>query len=191
MRGESSEAGFTLVELLVAMLIFGFISTSIYLVVYSGVRSSETARTVADISEEARLGLNRMIRDTREAERLTAAAADSYTIHVDFNRDGDTTDADEQETFAFDAGNELITLNGEVLVRDIHQIGTDATFSYLSNSLEYDTDQDGEATRAEVIAAKGAGQELPFLTNVSFALEVGEGDQATHFRSEAQLRNRR
>jgi prepilin-type N-terminal cleavage/methylation domain-containing protein len=191
MRRESKEAGFTLVELLVAMLIFAFISTSIYLVVYSGVRSSETARTVADISGEARLGLNRLIRDTREAERLTAADASSYTIFIDFNRDGDTTDTDEQETFAFDAGNELITLNGEVLARDIHQIGTEPAFSYSSNSLEYDTDQDGEATRAEVIAAKGAGQEFPFLTNVSFALEVGEGDQATHFRSEAQLRNRR
>jgi prepilin-type N-terminal cleavage/methylation domain-containing protein len=191
MSPERQEAGFTLVELLVAILIFGVISTSIYLVVLSSVRGSDTARTVADISEEARLGLNRMIRDTREAERLTSVDAASYTIRVDFNRDGDTTDADEEETFLFDGDDEVITLNGEELVRDVHQIGTEAVFSYTSNSLEYDTNQDGVASRAEVIAAEGAGQEFPFLTNVSYSIEVGEGDQATQFRSEAQLRNRR
>jgi prepilin-type N-terminal cleavage/methylation domain-containing protein len=191
MSSERQEAGFTLVELLVAILIFGAVSSTVYIVVLSSVRGSDTARTVADISEEARLGLNRMIRDTREAERLTSVDAASYTIRVDFNRDGDTTDADEEETFLFDGDGGLITLNGEVLVRDVHQIGTEAVFSYTSNSLEYDTNQDGVASRAEVVAAEGAGQELPFLTNVSYDIEVGEDDQATQFRSEAQLRNRR
>jgi prepilin-type N-terminal cleavage/methylation domain-containing protein len=191
MRSERQEAGFTLVELLVAILIFGAVSSTVYIVVLSGVRGSDTARTVADISEEARLGLNRMIRDTREAERLTAVDAAAYTIRVDFNRDGDTTDSDEEETFVFDGDNALITLNGEVLVREVHQIGVEAVFSYSSNSLEYDTNQDGVASRAEVIAAEGAGQEFPFLTNVSYAIEVGDGDQATQFRSEAQMRNRR
>src|ERR687892_2087335 len=68
----ASEGGFTLVELLVVILIFAAISTSLYLAVFSGVRGGNTARNVVQISEEARLGLNRMIRDTREAKDLVA-----------------------------------------------------------------------------------------------------------------------
>ena len=83
------ESGYSLIEIFVALVVFGAISIGFYQVLISGVRGSETTRTVAEISEEARAGLNRMIRDLREADSLDAASATSFTIWVDY--DGDNT----------------------------------------------------------------------------------------------------
>lgn len=196
-----SQAGFTLVEVLVAFALFSVLSISFYAVVFGAVRGSGTSRSVAKISQEARLGLNRMVRDTREAERIVdldiSGATASYTIRVDFNRDGDTSDSGETEEFVFSQSAREITLNGDVLVRGVRQIpGTDI-FSFSSNLLEYDNGAapgtvagDGVATMAEVAAAEG-GDVFPYLTNVTFALRVFEEGRSTDFRTEAQLRNRR
>lgn len=191
MTNVRSEDGFTLVELLVALSLFAILSTSFFFVMLGGVGGSETTQQVADISEEARLGLNRMIRDTREAQRLTAASPTSYTILVDFNRDGDVVDAGEQETFRFTAG--TITLNGEVLVRGIEQVGAESVFSFSSNNLEdYDVNRNGIATMAEVQSVENdANAVLPAITTVAFSIGVNSGDRETNFRTEAQLRNRR
>jgi prepilin-type N-terminal cleavage/methylation domain-containing protein len=215
----ASEEGFTLVELLVVIMIFGAISTSLYLAVFSGVRGGHTARNVVQVSEEARLGLNRMIRDTREAKDLVAADADSYEIGIDFNLDGDTDDEGEQETFTFDPDSERILLTANIpdganptttepLVVGVSDLAGTDMFSYSSNQLEFDYEpEDGIASCAEIDdppfgvtggngdSACGA-EELPFITNVSYALQVSSGDsrngvRTTEFFAEAQLRNRR
>jgi prepilin-type N-terminal cleavage/methylation domain-containing protein len=215
----ASEEGFTLVELLVVIMIFGAISTSLYLAVFSGVRGGKTARNVVQVSEEARLGLNRMIRDTREAKDLVAADADSYEIGIDFNLDGDTDDEGEQETFTFDPGTERILLTANIpdganptttepLVVGVSDLAGTNLFTYSSNQLEYDYDpEDGIASCAEIDdppfgVSGGNGdnvcgtEEMPFITNVSYALQVSSGDarrgiRTTEFFAEAQLRNRR
>ena len=215
----ASEEGFTLVELLVVIMIFAAISTSLYLAVFSGVRGGKTARNVVQISEEARLGLNRMIRDTREAKDLVAADADSYEIGIDFNLDGDTDDEGEQETFTFDPGTGRILLTANIpdgvsptttepLVVGVSALAGTNMFSYSSNQLEYDYDpEDGIASCAEIddppFGVSGGNsdnvcgaEELPFVTNVSYALRVSSGDsrggvRTTEFFAEAQLRNRR
>ena len=192
-RPARNEEGFTLVELLVSIFIFAVLSTSFFLVMLGGTRGSEITREVVSISEEARLGLNRMVRDTREAQRLTAVGPDSYTILVDFNRDGDVVDADEEETFEFVDG--TITLNDEVLVRGVAAIGAEPVFSFSSNNLEdYDgstgDDPDGIATLEEVQFVEGADV-FPALTQVAFAIEVNSENRESEFRTEAQLRNRR
>jgi prepilin-type N-terminal cleavage/methylation domain-containing protein len=215
----ASEEGFTLVELLVVMLIFAAISTSLYFAVFSGVRGGNTAENVVRISEEARLGLNRMIRDTREAKEVLAADADSYEIGIDFNLDGDTDDEGEQETFTFDPGTERILLTANVpdganptttepLAVGVSDLPGTNMFSYSSNQLEYDYDpEDGIASCAEIDdppfgVSGGNGdnicgaEELPFVSNISYALQVSSGDarsgvRTTEFFAEAQLRNRR
>lgn len=192
---DRSESGFTLVEILVAFALFSILSISFYAVVFSAVRGSGTSRSVARVSEEARLGLNRMVRDTREAERIVdqdiSGGVESYSIRVDFNRDGDSADAGETEEFIFTESTEEITLNGDVLVRGVEKINAGTpVFSFSSNLLEYDTNADGVASLSEVSTAEG-GDVYPYLSNVTFALAVTDGDQRTTFRTEAQLRNRR
>jgi prepilin-type N-terminal cleavage/methylation domain-containing protein len=215
----ASEGGFTLVELLVVIMIFGAISTSLYLAVFAGIRGGNTADNVVQVSEEARLGLNRMIRDTREAKDLVAADADSYEIGIDFNLDGDTDDEGEQETFTFDPDSDRILLTANIpdganptttepLAVGVSDLAGTNMFTYSSNQLEYDYDpEDGIASCAEIDdppfgVSGGNGdnicgtEELPFVTNISYALQVSSGDdrsgvRTTEFFAEAQLRNRR
>lgn len=197
---RASNDGFTLIEVLVAFALFSVLSISFYAVVFGAVRGSATSRSVAKVSEEARLGLNRIVRDTREAERIVevdaTATTQSYTIRVDFNRDGDSSDPGEVERILFNESTNEIRLNGEVLVRGVEAISGTDVFEYSSNLLEYDTGVpateavDGVATMAEIAAKEGADI-YPYLSNVAIAIAIRDDDQRTEFRTEAQLRNRR
>ena len=89
-----SESGFTLVEVLVTMFVFAIVSVGFYQVMFSGSRGADTSQRVVNISEEARLGFNRLIRDTREATSLdcppvgsVCPGANGYSIIVDFDGD--------------------------------------------------------------------------------------------------------
>lgn len=203
MNATRSENGYTLIESLVALLLISIVSTTFYSVMFSGVRGSEKAREVTRVTEEARSGLNRMVRDTREADLLSSISATSYNVRIDFNGDGayENPNADgdfEDLTFSYNAISETISLNGETLVAGVDQIGTNPVFSYNSSYLEYDWDGDGVTTLAELEAAPShgittvtAGNETDFLTGVTFEFEIASGDSNEQFIAEAQLRNRR
>jgi prepilin-type N-terminal cleavage/methylation domain-containing protein len=212
MRSRDSQSGVTLVELLVVMFIFALLSTVMYSILLSGVDGSETAGNVARISEEARLGFNRMVRDAREAERLVDAAADgtSFTIRIDFDRDGNTNEVGEEETFVYDPATDTITVEvndspatgPQVLMRGVEPIGATPVFDFSSNFLEYDVGVTGEpvdgiASWQEIHSREDSGaldldsQELPLISNISFAVEITSEDRSEEFQAEAQLRNRR
>ena len=82
------EEGFSLVEVMIGMLLLSILSIGFYQVMFSTVRGSNSAADVAQSAEEARLGFNRMIRDTREATHLVSASGTDYRIWVDFDGDG-------------------------------------------------------------------------------------------------------
>lgn len=195
------ERGFTLVEFMVAGVLFAIIITTLYSLVFSGIGGSDTSRDVVRISEEARLGFARMVRDAREADGIQSATATSFTVRIDFNADGDTGDTDEVETFAFQTSTGQVTLNGELLMEGVAQVGVTDPFSYSANQLDFDSNADGEATWQEVDNSPDLaggnengvldGGEFPYLTNIGFALRIAEGDRATSFYGEAQLRNTR
>lgn len=175
----NEQNGFTLVELLVALGLFSVLSIGFYQVLFSGVRGSETTRSVVRISEEARLAFNRMIRDTREATRFACVGPsagdcideDSFSVNIDFNGDGLFLNSGEpgavsgdyeRVTFAFDSDAGTITLNGEVLIDGVEQIpgggGPRPIFDYSSNLLQYDTSPaDGTATWEEIDASTDPG----------------------------------
>ena len=197
-----SERGFTLVELLVTMGIFAMVSVGFYTLMFATQRGAGTSHDVNQVSQEARLGLNRMVRDTREASTLTNATATGYTIEIDFDGDG-VPEASEFEvvTFAYDAVNSRITIsNGtitESLMEGVTPIPGKTMFTYGSNRLEYDAaPQDGTTTVAELDAAQLAGATLTadksgYLSNVNYAFQVTKGSSTTDFYTQAQLRNRR
>jgi prepilin-type N-terminal cleavage/methylation domain-containing protein len=208
------QSGFTLIELLVALALFSVLSAGFYAVMFSGVDGSDTARSVVRISEEARLGFNRMIRDTREAERIVAAGPTSYGVEIDFDTDGVIEDANgEVETFSYDAVDEVITLSAggvtEALVRGVEPVAGEDMFSFSSNLLEYDRNdvakgfvKDGVATWQEVDQPPSGTQggnrnnaldvgEFPYLSNVNYAFRVRSDERVTRFYAGAQVRNRR
>jgi prepilin-type N-terminal cleavage/methylation domain-containing protein len=214
-RGQE---GFTLIELLVGILLLAIVSIAFYMSLFAASRAGDTSRAVTKVSEEARLGFSRMVRDTRQGRELVAASDTSYTVEVDFDGDGvikrpyDTMKSqDDYEvlTFAFNQSAETVTLNEEVLMRRVRCVEVSGVckpvFDYTSNRLQYDwPPQDGTATWEELDEAPvhgviGVGNnngvldsaELPFISNVTFELMVLENDASTEFIAEAQLRNLR
>ncbi len=211
MTSSASENGFTLIETLVAITLFSVVSISFYSVMLSGSRGADTTRSVVRVAEEARFGLNRMVRDTREAQVMAEADEDSYRVQIDFDEDGTiqtfpatNSNGDfEDLEYVYDPGADEVTLNGELLIKGIEEVPGEDLFTYSSNYLEYDWDADGTATWEELDAGPQHGvqvgndngvldlAELSYISSVNFAMRVTDEDQATIFSSEAQLRNRR
>ncbi len=194
MEGRS-QGGFTLIELLVTIGLFSIAAVAFYQVMFSGVRGNETAQDVATIAQEARLGLNRMIRDTREASgpnALSEATDNSYKVSVLFP--GSTTP--EDVIYSYNAASNTIRLNGEVLIEGVEPVPGLPVFSYSSNDLEYDWDGDGTTTLAELEDALNHGitlapNKLVYVSNIDYAFQIRSGDRVTEFFAQAQLRNRR
>lgn len=135
-RARDRARGFTLVELLVAAGLFLLLSGMIFTTLMSGALQARHTREYNDLNEEARLLLNRMSRELREAQAVTsvtnpgaavssagtalypayysAGAGDtSITFDVDFNGNGtiepDATDP-ERLTYKYDRANRRVLL---------------------------------------------------------------------------------
>ena len=204
MTTPGDDRGFTLIETLVAIALFSVLSAGFYSVMFSGVRASDTARAVVRISEEARLGLNRMVRDTREAEALSGPSANSFRVLVDFNGNGlfvnEAADGNYEDlTFAYDAIEDVITLNGADLIAGVEPVGSTGIFVFTSNHLELDSNADGVTSSVELdqVANGGNGNgtldgpEIDYVSAVEFTFQVRIDGHTTAFHSRVQLRNER
>jgi len=203
MRRRIDQRGFTLIEMLAVMSILGIVSVGFYTLLFSGARSSNVARSVTQTSEEARLGFNRMVRDIREAKRVVSATPTEVKVEVDFDGDGVIVPAPspnasgdyEDLTFTFDEGAGTIRLNGSLLMAGVSKIGASELFTYSSNKLQYDYNNDGVVTLTELNTAVASGASigtvLDNVTNVSIALRVSVEGRTADFYSQAELRNRR
>lgn len=95
----SVDEGYTLVELLVAMLVMGVVITVAMSVVVNSQETVTTSKQLQDINEEARQAINRMARDVRQATGVVAAvnpdgaafssaALTAVRFEADFDGDG-------------------------------------------------------------------------------------------------------
>ena len=214
MRPATRDSGFTLIEVLITMALFSVLAIGFYSVMFSGVRSGQTTEAVTNISSEARSGFNRMVRDTREAQRIEGVSATGYTVLTDFNGDGLFQNPNgrgdfEDVTFACvacDPGPGRITLNGETLMEGVLVRGGKPIFEFSSNLLEYDWDNNGVTTCAELNEGPTRGvvgvgnssvnpvcdaAEERFLSNVTFNLQIESNGRRADFYAQAQMRNRR
>ncbi len=154
---RSRDAGMTVVELLVAMTIFAGLSTALFSVVLSTSRAAESNQTYNDLNEEARVVLNRMSRELREAKRIVAVTNpagpnyqagqnSSITFEVDFDGDGviEPTAADpERLTYLYEyAQNRLIlqtaTASVPVLAESVHYFRINYRSRLTNARLSYD-----------------------------------------------------
>jgi prepilin-type N-terminal cleavage/methylation domain-containing protein len=217
MKALREQRGYTLIELLVTMALFAVASTAFLQVLLMGTRGANTAKAVDRISEEARLGLNRVIRDTRQAsgvEDYPAPSATSYTIDVDFNGDGQIGasqgggDYDpnlpndqgdyERETFAYNSSSKVITIQGGngptyTLISGVTPVSGTSMFTYFSNHLEYDWNSDGVTDLSELQSASSHGVSIPdpyfYVSDVAYAIQITNTGRSTTFYGEAELRN--
>ena len=214
------ESGFTIVEILVAISLFSIVSVGFYQVMFAGVRGSDATQNVTRISEEARLGFNRMIRDTREARSIVGASPTAYEIEVDYDSDGVIEAASlERVRFTYNDTDNMVTIAAwdgsvygteEILMENVDDVGGSDVFMYRSNHLEYDYENlsggagaDGVTTWQEIddpppgVTGVGNddgalnGTEFGYLSDVEYLFSIRSGDRVTTFSGQAQLRNRR
>jgi type II secretory pathway pseudopilin PulG len=98
-RLREEETGLTLVEMLVVLIMLGILGSLFTSVALSSTRSAKNTQQQTDINEEARLAINRMARELRQATAITAvlnpdgstfnpAAVTAITFKADFDGDG-------------------------------------------------------------------------------------------------------
>jgi type II secretory pathway pseudopilin PulG len=115
---KDDDAGFTMVELLIASVMFFIVLAALATVVATSSSSVETTRQTNDLNEQARLALNRVTRELRQAQeieevKITSGQITGLTFTVDFNGNGtiDASPADpERLTYCWDTANRRLLL---------------------------------------------------------------------------------
>jgi hypothetical protein len=202
--------------MLVASTIFLIISTLMFTLVLSGARTMKNTRLYNDLNEEARLVINRMSREIREAKSITtvtnpggtafqANQDSSITFEVDFDGDGTiepNADDPERITYYYKYADERLFLQAggvdyPILAENVTAFRLDFTSSaaYL-----YDADQNGTTdweeldgdTTGKVGNGNGAldSAELKNVDSVSITVTVLEAPHQQNYRTTIDLRNR-
>lgn len=218
-RARRDERGFTLIEALVALGLFGILASILFSVVMNGATMLRGTRQQTDLNEESRLLLNRISRELREASSITsvinpggstydATGDTSLTFEVDFNGNGviepDATDP-ERLTYKYEYAAKKVSLQTTTLTYPILAENVELfKISYYSQRFECDVDKDGIVTWEEVESAPNpcpdlAGDsdsppsldvELGSVNSVVVELTVLTGNRRQNYRTQVDMRNR-
>jgi prepilin-type N-terminal cleavage/methylation domain-containing protein len=215
-REGADAAGFTLIELAVAIMLLSLLMGIIGTTVAASKRSSDTVQQVNNLNEEARLALNRISRELRQASEVVSVAgsdgATGLTFGVDFNGNGtlDSSSSDpEILTYSYDGTKILLsaavaaggTVTQPILSGEVSSFRLD----YRSSLYQYDCDHNGITTWQELDAAScgpvgntvgnGNGKldaaELPYVDSVVLSFTVLDGSRKQDYRTQIDMRNAR
>lgn len=214
-RTPPADGGFTLVEVLVAMTLFGVLSTVLLGFAVSTARVTEGIRARADVTEESRLAVERMSRELRQASSIDrvqlrgvgGSTSTAFTLWIDFDGDGlrDLTAVDpEVLTYRWEPDTGRLTLSaddhdGTAITRPVlAEVVTRFDLRLRSSRFESDADGDGITTWQELDAAAAAGgngndrpdgRELERIDLVSVSMTVSDAGASRDFTLQADLRN--
>jgi type II secretory pathway pseudopilin PulG len=214
--GADRDRGMSLVEVLVGIGLFGMLGAVLLGVVLSTSRVTDDTRELTNVNEEARLAVERLTRELRQANEIVAVhlpanANDStaLTFWTDFNGNGakDLTAADpEVLTYRWQPTTGQLTLtandsNGTAVTRPLLSSNVSA-FSITLNSSQwqYDANHDGTTTWQELDALPPVGvgnnnggldgEELKHIDLVGVTMTVLDGPHAQTYTTQVDLRNR-
>jgi len=86
MRSHSNQSGFTLIEIIVVLVILGFLGAATFRFVLLGVEFFVSSREHKQLSDEGRLALERMVRELRTASQINSPSAGSTGSSVNFTK---------------------------------------------------------------------------------------------------------
>jgi prepilin-type N-terminal cleavage/methylation domain-containing protein len=212
-RSALRDDGLSLVEVLVAMGLFGVLGTLLLGLALSTSQVTEDTRSLANVTEQSRLAMERMTRELRQAEEIqavqfTGGQPTGVTFWTDFNGNGakDLNAADpEVVTYRWNAGSSELTLTANdasgtattrpVLAADV----TSFVIGLRSSKWQYDSSADGITTTWQELDQSGPpvgnadgvlnGPELAHIDLVSLAMTVSRGSQAQNYSTQVDLRN--
>lgn len=199
-RAGSRGKGYTLVEVLVTMGIFGLLSTILLSLAISISQVTEDTRKLSNVNEESRLAMERLTRELRQANEVLhlgvpADANDEATLTFWTNFDGDSAikdyynpadpDADpEVLTYRWSPATKRLTLTAErsnnypdeTLPRSVLAASvSDFSIDLYSSKWEYDDDSDGSTHWTEIDSPNlpgGDGQPDEFQLNLVDLVKV-------------------
>lgn len=102
------ERGVTLLELVVAMALFGLVVGAIYGMIATGARSARVTNDMVQTQAQVRAALDNLVDETRWAQAVTVASATSVTLLVP-QATPFAAGSPYTVTFAYDAANRALT----------------------------------------------------------------------------------
>lgn len=131
---SADDSGFTLIEMLMAMVLFSIVGALLLSTLVTSERTGRKTRNSHDLNEEARVAINRMAREIRQAVRITkvvnpdgpahsTTALTAMTFEADFNGDGcagnacagtDLVNNPETVTYCFDPSASDATIRTQI-----------------------------------------------------------------------------
>lgn len=144
MRPIQQQRGYTLVELMVAVVLTSIVTVAIYKAYVSVTTAYEVQDQVVELQQNSRVAIDRMAREIRMAgydSKETASAgfvattdADDINFTMDLDESGAIDAGNETVAYSYDAGNLELKRNGTAVIDNIDALN----FVYL--------DEDGEVT---------------------------------------------
>jgi type II secretory pathway pseudopilin PulG len=206
------DSGVSMVEVLVAIGLFGLLSSLLLGFGLGTSRVAQDTNQFANVSEDARLVMERLSRELRQANEVTAVQlptpsstdATEITIWIDFDGKGDKDqDAADPEilTYRWEPSTRLLTLTanqggGAVTRPLLSSIVSGFTIDLYSSLWSYDTNGDGRTSWSELDAAPVGNQngkpdvELARIDVVAISLTVLDGPHKQVYNTQVDLRNR-
>lgn len=206
------DGGFSLVEVLVAMSLFGVLGSLLLGLALGTSRVTEDVRSLTTVNEESRLAMERMVRELRQARSITAvtlppSSTTSLTFWTDFNgNDAADLDAADPEvlTYRWNPATNRFTLTANdasatAVTRPVLAASVSAlTLELRSSRWQLDADGDGQTTWQELDAPAAGGNgngvpdgtELDAIDQVGLTMTVLDGTRAQTYTTRVDLRNR-
>lgn len=181
-----TDGGFTLIELLVAMALFLVLGAITLTAIVTLSEGLDRERVTSDITSEARVALERMAREVRQAQRLENPLPGSMKLSIDFDGNGvvDGSLADpEVVTYAYDSVDDSI----EMTATD--PSGTTVTAALLAGQVKDLTFR----YRSSNWSKYGPNDDVSDPTDIDrvvIDLTVERDGQDEEFRTQVTMRNR-
>lgn len=188
---KKEDQGFTLIEMLVSISIFTVIMAAMFAFLWGASIHWNTAQSSAEVTDNARLGLNRMTRELKQAINVTSAQTSQISFTDNFGTGVETI------TYGFTPGStghpgsmwrSTSTASGQqmTLVNDVQSM----QFSYFGNDYKCDTGiADGIVTWSELQSCSASPASKIARVDISLTLAT-DSENGQTFVEQAWLRNR-
>lgn len=144
MTFRKNSQGFSLVEIMVAMVIMGVVVGAVYSTFINTQRHAYTQEEVVEVQQNLRFGLDFLIKDIRMAEFLTPSDQNALVnapaqMLVDGNGDGDFDDTDERPLLSLVSAT---SMHGYARITDAVINGTTLELDVAANTMQQFADGD-------------------------------------------------